>query len=237
MAAHRQRHAHDGVAGLQERQVDREVGGRARVGLDVRMLDAEEPVRALDRQFLEPVDDLLTFVVPLAGIPLGVLVREDAAERFQHRTRDVVLRRDQADRPSLPLDLLVQERGDLGVGLGERRLGRSLQTHGHLRNSVWDAQARGCSRTVAPRWCSTLSRQSRRRRESSREGGLMRSRGTPSPRAEEAAAPSPARSTAPQTQFRLTRSSWESLSWGMTYLTHPEASYDSAHPSDWRSSA
>ena len=47
--AHRQRHPHHRVAGLQERQVDGEVGGRARVRLDVGVVDAEQRLGPLAR--------------------------------------------------------------------------------------------------------------------------------------------------------------------------------------------
>ena len=66
VAAHRQRHAHHGVARLQERQVDGEVGGRARVGLDVGVVDAEQALGPVDRQRLDRVDELLALVVALA---------------------------------------------------------------------------------------------------------------------------------------------------------------------------
>ena len=48
VAAHRQRHPHDGVARAAEGQVDGEVGGRAGVGLDVGVVDAEQRLGPLD---------------------------------------------------------------------------------------------------------------------------------------------------------------------------------------------
>ena len=96
--AHRQRHAHHGVAGLGEGQVDGQVGGRAGVRLDVGVVDAEERLRAVDGERLDLVDVLLALVVALARVPLGVLVREHGAGRLEHRGRDVVLRRWRAMR-------------------------------------------------------------------------------------------------------------------------------------------
>ena len=68
-------HAHDGVARLAEREVDGEVRRRARVGLHVGVLDAEQRLRAVDGQLLDLVDVLLALVVALARIALAVLVR------------------------------------------------------------------------------------------------------------------------------------------------------------------
>jgi hypothetical protein len=70
VAAHRQRHAHDGVAGLGEGEIDREVGGRAGVRLDVRVVHSEQGLGALDGQRLDGVDVLLALVVTPARIAL-----------------------------------------------------------------------------------------------------------------------------------------------------------------------
>ena len=75
VAAHRQRHAHHRVARLAEGQVHGEVGDGAGVGLDVRVVDAEEPLRPLDRERFDRVDHLLPLVVATARVALGVLVR------------------------------------------------------------------------------------------------------------------------------------------------------------------
>ena len=108
VATVRQRHAHDGVAGLAERRVDGEVRRRSGVGLDVCMVDAENRLRTLDGERLDLVNDLLTFVVALADVALGVLVGEFAAGRLEHRAGNIVLRRDQPD-----LALLTLARGGM----------------------------------------------------------------------------------------------------------------------------
>ena len=56
----------DRVPRLQRRHVDRHVRRRARVGLHVRVLGAEELLRAVDRELLDLVDDLAAAVVALA---------------------------------------------------------------------------------------------------------------------------------------------------------------------------
>jgi hypothetical protein len=55
------------------------------VRLHVRVLGAEELLRAVDRELLDLVDDLAAAVVALAGIALGVLVRRHGADGLEHR--------------------------------------------------------------------------------------------------------------------------------------------------------
>ena len=80
----REAEAHDPVARLQQRVVDGRVGLRARVRLDVRVLGAEQRLRAVDRELLDHVDELAAAVVALARIALGVLVGQDPALTLQH---------------------------------------------------------------------------------------------------------------------------------------------------------
>ena len=80
----REREAHDPVARLQQRVVDGRVGLRAGVRLDVRVLGAEQRLRAVDRELLDDVDVLAAAVVALARIALGVLVGQHAALTLQH---------------------------------------------------------------------------------------------------------------------------------------------------------
>ncbi len=97
------------------------VGRRARVRLHVRVLHAEQFLRALDRERLDLIDVFLALVVALAGIALGVLVVEDRAGRFHHGRRRVVLGRDQPDELVLPPRLERDQAVDLGVGRAQRR--------------------------------------------------------------------------------------------------------------------
>ena len=77
------RSAEHGVAGLEQAQVDGHVRLGARVRLDVRVLGAEERLRAVDRELLDPVDELAAAVVALARVALGVLVRRHRAEGLE----------------------------------------------------------------------------------------------------------------------------------------------------------
>jgi hypothetical protein len=85
------------------------------------VVDPEQGLRALDRQQLDLVDELLPLVVPLAGVALGVLVRQHRAGRLEDRRRDVVLRRDQPHLLELALGLALDELRELGVGGGKVR--------------------------------------------------------------------------------------------------------------------
>ena len=119
VAAVRQLEREDRVARLQDGEVDGHVRLRTRVRLDVRVLGAEERLRAVDRELLDLVDDLAAAVVATPGIPLGVLVRRDAADRLEHRRPREVLGRDELDLAALALELLLEERRDLGIDVGE----------------------------------------------------------------------------------------------------------------------
>src|SRR5581483_9574601 len=94
---------------------DGHVGLRAGVGLHVGMFRAEEFLRALDRDGLDDVGRAAAAVVALAGIALGVLVREHRAHRREHGLRDVILGRDQLERVVLTLRLEADRISDFLV--------------------------------------------------------------------------------------------------------------------------
>ena len=77
MAAVGQIHAQYGVAGLDERKVDRHVGLCAGVGLYVDMLRAKKLVGPVDGQVFHLIHALAAAVVALAGITLGVFVGQN----------------------------------------------------------------------------------------------------------------------------------------------------------------
>ncbi len=80
---------------------------------------------AFDRQSFDLVDELATAVVPLSRVSLGVLVRQDAANRFQHRRADEVLRGDQLDAVTLAAFFAGDRPGNLGIALDLRAVDRS----------------------------------------------------------------------------------------------------------------
>ena len=105
--------------GCERRHVDGHVGLRARVRLDVRVLGAEQLLRAVDRRLLDLVDDLAAAVVAPARIALGVLVRRHRADRLEDRRPGEVLGGDQLDLVALPLELAAEQLGDRRVDLVE----------------------------------------------------------------------------------------------------------------------
>ena len=121
MAAGGEIEAHEGIAGLQQRQKHRLVHLAAGVGLHVGKAGAEQFLGALDRQRLGDIDPFAAAVIALARIAFGVFVGHHRALRFQHRAADDVFRRDQLDLVALPAEFAPDRRGDFGIGLGERR--------------------------------------------------------------------------------------------------------------------
>jgi hypothetical protein len=133
VAAVRQLHPHHRVARAQERRVDGEIAGGPRVRLDVGVVYPEQGLGPLDGNGLDRIDELLALVVPPAGVPLRVLVREHRPCGSEDRMGDVVLRRDEPDRVAFPPLLAGNERGDLRVGLLEVGAGCALHRAAQLR--------------------------------------------------------------------------------------------------------
>ena len=122
-------HAQDLVAGLEDREVGRHVGLRARMRLDVDVLGAgEEGQRAILGQPLGDVHELAAAVVALAGQALGVLVGERRTLRLHHRGEGVVLAGDHLDLPALAIGLAANGRPQLGVDIGQPGPGDPFST-------------------------------------------------------------------------------------------------------------
>ena len=120
VAAVRQAHAQQGVAGFQHGQVDGLIGLAAGVGLDVGVLRAKEFLGALDGEILRHIHVLAAAVVALAGQALGIFVGHHGAQGFQHRLADEILRGDQFQRAGLPVNFQVDGARDFRVHLVER---------------------------------------------------------------------------------------------------------------------
>jgi hypothetical protein len=116
-------HAEDRVARLQDGQVDRHVGLRARMRLDVGVLGPEECFGPIDRQRLDDVHVLAAAVVALARVAFCVFVREDRSGGLENRAADEVLGRDELEAGILPFDLVPDGVCHLGVGVDERSMG------------------------------------------------------------------------------------------------------------------
>ena len=105
VAAVGQVHAEHGVAGLQRGHVHGHVGLRAGVRLHVGVLRAEKLLRAIDGELLGDVHEFAAAVIALAGIALGVLIREHRAHGFEHGFGDEIFRWDQFDAGGLAASL------------------------------------------------------------------------------------------------------------------------------------
>ena len=115
MAAVRERHAEERVAGFEQCRIHREVGLRSGVRLDVRILGVEQFFGALDRQPLRDIDVLAAAVIAFARVALGILVREHRTLRRKHARARVILRRDQFDMVFLPPRFALDCRPQFGV--------------------------------------------------------------------------------------------------------------------------
>src|SRR6266852_1442253 len=129
MAAVRERHPQNRVAGLERRGIDRLIRLRARMRLHIGPRRPEQLLRALDRDRLGYVYVLAAAVVAPPAVAFGIFVGELAALRDQHRTADVVFRGDQLDVIFLPLMLEAHRVPDFGIGLGEE-IGANMDGQG-----------------------------------------------------------------------------------------------------------
>src|SRR4051812_12354302 len=95
MASVVERHAHDLPSLRDERRIDGYVRRRSRERLDVGVpffgLELEKLERALDREELDLVSDLIAAVIALAWVALGVFVSELGAERIENVLRYIIL--------------------------------------------------------------------------------------------------------------------------------------------------
>ena len=115
MAAVVEAHTQNGVTGLDQREVRRQVRVRAGMGLNVRELRAVELAGAIAREILHDVDLLTAAVVALAGITFRVLVGEHAAHGLHDSRASEVLRSDEFDTCALTSQLSAKSVGDLGI--------------------------------------------------------------------------------------------------------------------------
>ena len=120
MPAVRQIHAEDRVARLQQRKEDRHIRLCTRMRLHIRPCGAKELLRAVNRKLLCHIDVFTAAIVPLAGIPLCVLVCEDTALRLHDSAADDVLRGDEFQLRALAVQFILNRRKRLRVDLFQR---------------------------------------------------------------------------------------------------------------------
>ena len=108
-------HAHNGVAGLEQREVYRGVSLCARVGLNVRELCAEQLAGAVDSYLLDNIDALAAAVVALCGVALCVLICKDASHRSHNSGGNDIFARDKFEISSLSCKLVLHRLSNGGV--------------------------------------------------------------------------------------------------------------------------
>ena len=118
VAAVRQTHAQNGVAGLEHGNVHALIRLRAGMRLDVGIFGTEQRLGAVDGQLLGHVDEFAAAVIALAGIALGVFVGQLAALRFHHCRAGVVFRGDQLDVILLATVFVLNRGPKFGIGHG-----------------------------------------------------------------------------------------------------------------------
>jgi hypothetical protein len=87
--------------------------------LHVGVVRTEQRLRAGDRRALGDVDELTPAVIALPRVAFGVLVGHHRPGGFEHGAADEVFRRDELEAAVLPVPLVADRAGDLGVGFGE----------------------------------------------------------------------------------------------------------------------
>ncbi len=121
MAAVREIHRQDPIAGFDRGKVDRHVGLRPAVRLHVDVLRAEDFLCAIDRQLLDHVDIFAAAIPAFARVAFGIFVRQAGSLRLHHGAAGEIFRGDQFDvfalAPFLRGDSFVDFRIDFAEGL------------------------------------------------------------------------------------------------------------------------
>ena len=113
--------AHEGIAGLQQREKRGLVHLAAGVRLHIGEARTEQFLGAVDGKVLRHVDPLATAVITRARIAFRIFVGHYRALRLQHGAADDVFRGNQLDLMALATEFALDRGSDLRVGLAERR--------------------------------------------------------------------------------------------------------------------
>ena len=88
--------------------------------LNVGVLRAEELAGALDGERFGLIDKVAAVVITLAGVALGILVREDRTHRLEDGVAGIVFRSDQLQAFLLPALFVGDDCGDFRIDLFKR---------------------------------------------------------------------------------------------------------------------
>ncbi len=111
--------AQNGVTRLSESVQHCGAGARTRVGLDVGIGGTKKLFRPLNGEVFGNIDKFAAAVVALSGIPLGVLVGQNAALGFEDGVGNKVLAGDHLEGATLAPQFFVKNVLDLGVNFCE----------------------------------------------------------------------------------------------------------------------
>ena len=115
VTALRQIHTHNGVAQIEQSEVNRKVGLCTGVRLNICILCTEQLTCAFDCDALYLVNKFTAAVVALAGKTLCVLIGQHAAHSSHNAGRNDIFAGDQLDILALTVQLLIHRTAQLGV--------------------------------------------------------------------------------------------------------------------------
>ena len=101
MAAMREIHAEHGIAGLQQRKIDRHIRLRAAVRLHICMLGTEEPACSVTGYVFHNVDAFAAAVIPLAGVAFRIFIGQNASHGCHHSLGNKIFGGDELDAAAL----------------------------------------------------------------------------------------------------------------------------------------
>ena len=118
-----QTHAHHGITGLQQSQLNRHIGLSARMGLDIGKFRAKQRFCPVNAKLLDLIHHMTAAIVALAGQALGIFVGENGTHGSDDRRRREVLRRNQLQAVALPVELPVHHGSQLRIIVGNKSNG------------------------------------------------------------------------------------------------------------------
>ena len=108
-------HAHYGVAGLEQSDVNRCVSLCAGVSLYIRILCSEQLAGTFNSDILNYINVLASTVITLAGVSLSILVRKNASHSRHNSRRDDILTCNKLKISFLTCKLLVHCVSNIGI--------------------------------------------------------------------------------------------------------------------------
>src|SRR3974390_2694766 len=141
MPAMREVKAENRVSRLQYGGVSLHVRLGSGMRLHVCVLRAKKLLCSIARQILDNIGKLASAVVPLSGIPLGILIRKHRSGSFEHSFADKVLGSNQLQPLMLAPRFVINRRRNLRISFVQRTVHPGVF---HVVSLTWYMSAR-CS--------------------------------------------------------------------------------------------